>query len=183
MIGGIALPGLASILVLSLALQTTTPPRTENPHADPETTEQTAGCDGVVEYADMLFTTFGAHELFADFWANGQTIAIQQEDRAVIQEIVDDGRALLDELDVMTVPELYSSGHEGVMLLFDSEVDYVSFLGIDATTVPDLDQWNRGLALLLDGEISLFDSCPDEVEELGGYLFFPIDVIEDALGI
>lgn len=183
MIGGFALPGLASVLVLSFTLQTTTPPRTENPHDVPAPTEQTAGCDGVLEYADLLFTTFSAHEEFADFWSNGDPDALQLQDREVLQGIVDDGRTLLDELDVMETPELYALGHEGLMLLFDSEIEWVYFEGIDATAVPDFDQWNRGLALLLDGEIALLESCPDEVEELGGHLFFPIDVIEEALGI
>ncbi|MGI8962968.1 MAG: hypothetical protein ACR2GI_00515 [Thermomicrobiales bacterium] len=183
MIGGVALSGLASILVLSFSLQTAPPPRTEDPHVVPGTTRQVEECEGVVEYADVLFTTFDEHETFGDFWSNGDYDGIQEQDPDDVQAIVDDGLAFLEELDAMEVPALYSSGHEGLTLLFDADLDYVTFLGIDGSTVPDIGQWDRGLALLLDGEITLADACPDEVEALGGYLFFPIDVIEDALGI
>jgi hypothetical protein len=183
MFGGVALSGIVSLLLLSFVAQTATPPRTEDPHSLPTSTEQVAGCDGVVEYADVLFATLDEHQTFGNFWSSGDYDGIQAQDQADVQAIIDDGSAFLDELEAMDVPELYSSGHEGLSLLFDADLDYVIFLGIDGSTVPDIGQWDRGLALLLDGEITLFDTCPDEVEELGGYLFFPINVIEDALGI
>lgn len=181
MIGRVALSGLASILFLSISAQVATPPRAEGPHSFPAPTPAAEECGIVVGYAGELFATFDAHAVFSDFWINGDLDAIQEQDQEELQEIVDDGRALLEDLDALGVPGPYAPGHEGITLLFDSNVDYIEFLGIDSSTVPVIDQWDDSMTLILEGETQLAESCPDEVEELGGYLFFSIESIEDAL--
>jgi hypothetical protein len=177
-----AFSSLASILMLGLALQTATPPRHENPHAFPSTeSETTVDCGGVVEYTETLFATISDHAEFSEYWRNGDYSTIQQQDPEDIQDIVDDGNALLEEMETMDVPETYKPGHAGIMELFGYDIGYITFMGIDASTVPNGETWDRGLALVLEGELGTSTACPDEIEEVGGFIFFPIDDLEDAL--
>lgn len=180
MIGGAALAGLASALVLSVVLQTGTPTRPDDPHADPAPEVQATGtCDDLVDYVDTLFTTIADHETFDDFRRSGDYDGIQEMDRADIQDLVDDGTALVEDLREMeAIPASFGPGHQGIMLILQSDVDYISFLGLDAATVPDLDQWERGMALLLQGELATANACPDEVEEVGNYIFYDPEEIE-----
>lgn len=172
MIGGVALSGLASALVLGFMLQTGTPPRTDDPHADPEAVNATGSCEDLATYVEALFTTIEEHEAFFDFWIAPDYDGIQQMDRADIEAIVDDGTALIADLDAMVVPAPYGPGHEGILLVFDADIDYVAFLGLDASTVPDLDQREQGFARILQGELTVANACPDELEEIGDYVFF-----------
>lgn len=177
MIGGVALSGLASVLVLGFMLQTATPPRTTDPHTGPEPSVAEGGCDTLVAYVDALFTTIEEHGTFSNFWVAPDYDGIQQMDQADIEAIVDDGRALLDDLDAMDVPAPYEPGHEGIQLVFGSDIDYVAFLGLDASTVPDLDQWERGIALILQGELTVAKACPDKMAEVGDFVFYdPADL-------
>ncbi len=177
MIHGFGLSGLASVLVLGLMLQTATPPRTADPHADPDLTTASGGCEDLVTYVETLFTTLDEHSTFADFWVTPDYDGIQQMDRAEVEAIVDDGRALIDDMDAMDVPEPYATGHDGLALLFDADIDYVAFLGLDASTVPDLDQTERGFALILRGELTVAKACPDELADIGDYVFYdPADL-------
>lgn len=172
MIHGFGLSGLASVLVLGLMLQTATPPRTDDPHADPEPTTASGGCEALASYVETLFTTLDEHSTFADFWVTPDFDGIQQMDRADIETIVDDGMALIEDMEMMDVPGPYVTGHDGLALVFDADIDYVAFLGLDASTVPDLDQRERGLALILRGELTVAKACPDELADIGNYVFY-----------
>lgn len=178
MIGGIALSGLASAVVLGFMLQTGTPPRDEDPHADPKPVTATGTCEDLPEYVETLFTTIEEHETFADFWIAPDYDGIQQMDQDDIEALVDDGTTLLADLEAMDVPAPYGPGHEGILLIFDSDVDYVTFLGLDASTVPDLGQWERGMALLLQGELTIANACPDELGQVGNFVFYDPEMIE-----
>jgi hypothetical protein len=183
MIRGVVFSGLATLMLLGITLQAATPPRSDDPHASPGSSlETSSGCDEVVEYGELLFSMLSDHEEFAEYWSNGNPDDLQSEDVDDVQAIVDDGQALLDEMQEVVVPELYVSGHEGIMLLYGYDVNTAAFFGVDTSEVPDFDQWNRGLALILAGELSIAKACPDEVEEVGGYIFIPVDVLEDILG-
>ena len=179
---GIALTSLATIVMLTLALQPATPTREEDPHAVPnESQTTTSGCAAIVEYTETLFATIDDHGEFSDFWLNGDYGTVQQQDRDDIRAIVEDGQALLEDLEELDVPEVYQRGNDGIIVLFGYDIGYITFLGIDASTVPDLETWDRGLALVLAGELGAANKCPDEIDEVGGYIFFPIDDLEDAL--
>jgi hypothetical protein len=178
---GIALSSLASIVMLSLALQTATPPHDEDPHAVPNESQTTDECAAIIEYTETLFATIDDHGVFSDFWLNGDFDTVQQQDRDDIRAIVEDGQALLEDLEKLDVPDVYQRGNDGIIVLFGYDIGYITFLGIDASTVPDLETWDRGLALVLAGELGAANKCPDEIEEVGGYIFFPIDELEDAL--
>ena len=179
MIHGIGLSGLVSILVLSSTLQPATPPRTDDPHTDPDTSTSTSeGCEGVVDYVDELFATLDAHPAFGGFWVAPDYDGIQQMDRSDIEEIVDDGAALIEDLDAMSVPTPYAAGHDGLTQLFKADIDYVAFLGIDASTVPNFDQRERALALVLRGELTVAKACPEELSEVGDYVFYSPEDLE-----
>ena len=182
MLRGMALMSLVPVLMLGIAFPIDAARRGDSAEGTSKRPESTISCEGVVEYTDVLFTTIEEHGDYSDFWINGDYDTIQQQDQGEIQNLVDDGRALLADLEVLEVPGVYQSGHRGIMLLFDNDVDTIEFLGVDAYTVPDFDQWDRGLALILEGEKLVANECPDETEEVGGFIFFSIETLEDALG-
>lgn len=168
MIQGFGLSGLAAVLVLGFMLQTGTPPRPE----DPEAGTASQGCDGLADYVETLFTTLDEHPTFIEFWVAPDYDGIQQMDRDEVQGIVDDGAALLAELDAMEVPESYAPGHEGLHLVLGSDLAFVTFLGVDSSVVPALDQWESGMARILQGELLTAKSCPEELAEVGDYVFY-----------
>lgn len=176
MIQGMGLSGLASIVALGFLLQTATPPRTDNPHVSQDQAA-TGGCDDLVAYVDDLFTTLEDHETFGDFWRTPDYDGIQQMDRADVEAIVEDGEALIEDMQGLTVPAAYAPGHEGLQLLFDADIDYVVFLGIDASTPPGFKQRDRAIARLLHGELAIVKTCPDEMAEVGNFVFYdPADL-------
>ncbi len=177
MIHGIGLSGLASILVLGILLQSGAPPRTGDPHADPDASVASGGCEDLVAYVETLFETLDEHPTFGEFWFAPDYDGIQQMERSDVEAIVDDGRALIDDMEAMAVPEPYLPGHEGIQLIFGADVDYVVFLGIDASSPPTPDERDHAFARLLQGELTVANACPDELEEVGGYIFFnPVDI-------
>lgn len=173
--------GLALMMLLGVVFQAATPPRGDDPHRMPSSSQETIGCDGIRDYTDDLLATLRKHDAFAAFWTNPDYDSIQQMDRDEVEAIIDDGNALLEDLGALAVPDVYQKGNEGIMLLIGSDVDYVTFLGVDASTVPDSDQATHGIALILEGELLAAKTCPDEVDEVGGYVFYRIDDLENAL--
>lgn len=179
MIHGFGLSGLASILLLGVLLQTGTPPRADDPHADEVPTTATGTCEDLGDYVQTLFTTIEEHETFSDFWIAPDYDSIQQMDRAEVEAIVDDGETLLDDLAALTVPAAYGPGHDGIQIIFKADIDYVAFLGLDASSVPDLYARERGFARLLQGELMIAKACPEELAEIGDFVFiFDPDELE-----
>lgn len=182
---GVVLPILASIAFLGLALQPATPPRDSDPHATPAPGAPVGpGCDLVVAYAEGLFGLLSSHEPYFDYFVSGDRNKIQAQGREANEEIVEEGRALLEEMAQLEPPGAYRAGHEGIRLLFDYDVDMVHFMGIDATDAPapDQEQRDRSFALLLEGELMVAKACPDEIEEIGGQVFLPVETLEEIVG-
>lgn len=179
---GIVMSGLATVVILSLTMQPATPSPDDGSGGfpkEPHTT--TASCDDLTRYTEDFYAILEDHSTYTDFWNSGDYDTIQQQDRADIQDIVDDGQAMLEDIEDLDVPEMYAPGQDGILMYFGSDVDYISFLGIDASVVPNFDEFDTSLAFILHGEILAAKTCPDEVEEAGGYIFLPIDDLEDAL--
>jgi hypothetical protein len=178
MIHGFGLSSLASILILGVMFQTGTPPRGGDPHADPNAASASGTCDDLVDYVETLFETLEEHDTFSDFWVAPDYDSVQQMDRADVEAIVDDGEALLDDLTGLTVPASYGAGHEGIQVILGFDVGYVRFLGIDASSPPDLDEWDRGMALILQGELTTANACPEEIAEIGNFVFYDPEDLE-----
>jgi hypothetical protein len=182
MMRALAYTGMVSFMLLTVALQGT-PPRTDDPHATPTEDDTVIGCEGIPDYRQALYGSLNDHETFSDYWVNGsrETSDIQQMDAADVEAIIDDGNALLDDLGAMDVPDAYGPAHEGILVLFEHQVRTLTFLTVDASDVPSQEEWERGLALILNGELRTANACPDEVDAAGGFIFFPPDDIEDVL--
>jgi hypothetical protein len=182
MMRALAYTGMVSFMLFTFVLQGT-PPRTDDPHAIPTQDDTVIGCEGIADYQQALYASLNDHEAFSDYWVNGprETAEIQQMDTVEVEAIIDDGNALLDELRAMDVPNAYIPAHEGILVLFEHQVRTLTFLTVDASDVPSQEEWERGLALILNGELSTANACPDEIEEAGGFIFFPPDDIQDAL--
>jgi hypothetical protein len=180
MIRTIAVTSLAMMLSLGVFRQESTPVPDDGGKFGGGGASATVGCEGIADYQEALFGLLNDHDLFAEYWNNpSDTGELQAQDIDELQAVVDDGRALIEEMNALEVPETYAKGHEGITLLFDSELDVATFLGIDASDPIDYDQYDRGLALIFEGELLTTKACPDEMDEIGGYIFFTLESLED----
>ena len=180
MIRTIAVTSLAMMMSLGVFRQESSPVPDDGGKFGGDNAASTVGCEGIADYQADLFDLFAEHELFADFWSSpSDTGDLQSQDIDELQATVDDGRAMIEDMNALDVPESYAKGHEGIMLLFDSELDVATFLGIDASEPIDYDQYDRGLALIFAGELLTTKVCPDEMDEVGGYIFFTLESLEE----
>jgi hypothetical protein len=146
------------------------------------TPDSAASCDSLLSYQEDLFAVFDDHEDFMDYW-NTMT---PREARLLSDEdamtIVEDGRALLDDLDGLEIPAVYADAGKGISTYFQFQIDYLVFMVIDTSTAPDLNQAQESFVLMHDGEIATAEACPDEVDEAGGYIWVDPDSLTDAVG-
>lgn len=139
------------------------------------------GCEGLPDYVEGFNAVIDDHGEYFDFFINGDLDAVQSMDRDQLESLVTDGDELLDAMDELDVPGTYRIGHTGFRLLFSSIRDYVYFLGLDTSTVPNIFAYERGLQLIYEGELQAAAQCPDEVEEVGGYVHYDPATLGPAL--
>ena len=177
---------LATLLASSLlvVLQPATPPATPefDPHeipADPEELEDS--CRLLLSYQEELHATLDGHGRFMAFWNTGRSADIQEMDGDELQEIIDDGRAMIEDLQALDPPAVYVDGHQGIIDRFDFEIDYVAFLGIDTSVAPSINRVDAALQLLYDGETLAAETCPEEVDDAGGFIFVDPADLKDSV--
>ena len=174
---------LAASLALGLAAQEVARP---NPHEQPETGASTpageTGCEGVVDYYRDLNRAIFRADTFFDFLADESATFDDLSEREA-RDIVDSGEELIEDLEAMDAPAAYAEGHEGIIALMQINVDFVSFYSLDSSSVPNLNDFDAALEQIYRGEVALAEACPDEVEEVGGYIFEDPAVLEDELDI
>jgi hypothetical protein len=131
---------------------------------------QSPGCDSLADYVDSFNSTIDEHRDYFDFFVSGDLDAVPSMEPEELESLVADGDELLTALDELDVPGTYRVGHGGFRLLFSTVRDYVYFLGLDTSTVPNIFAYNRGLQLIYEGELQAAAQCPAEVEDVGGYV-------------
>ncbi len=138
-------------------------------------------CAGLADYVEAFNLAIEEHPDYFEFFVNGDLDAVPGTDPAELEALVADGDALLGAMDELDVPGTYRLGHGGFRLLFSSVRDYVYFLGLDTSTVPNVFAYERGLRLIYEGELQAAAQCPTEVEETGGFVFYDPEVLGPQL--
>lgn len=133
---------------------------------------QSPECALLADYVDAFNLAIEDHPDYFEFFVNGDLDTVPGMDAAELEALVADGDELLAEMDALEVPGTYRIGHGGFRLLFSSVRDYVYFLGLDTSTVPNVFAYERGLRLIYEGELQAAAQCPAEVEETGGYVHY-----------
>lgn len=133
---------------------------------------QSPGCDTLADYVDGFNAAIEDHGEYFEFFINGDLDAVPAMDAGELESLVADGDELLSAMDALDVPGTYRVGHAGFRLLFSSVRDYIYFLGLDTSTVPNVFAYDRGLELIYQGELQAAAQCPDQVEEVGGYVHY-----------
>lgn len=169
MIRGVLLSVLMILTTGQFALQGTVPRPEGDLHHEQG---QSPGCEGLADYVDAFNTTIDEHGEYFDFFVNGDLDGVSSMDPEELEALVTGGDEFLSAMDELDVPGTYRIGHTGFRLLFSSVRDYVYFLGLDTSTVPNVFAYDRGLQLIYEGELQAAAQCPAEVEEVGGYVHY-----------
>ena len=177
---------IATLLASSLltVLQPATPPAIPgfDPHDIPPDAEVLReSCRLLLPYQEDLRATLDRHGRFMVFWNTGTEADLGDMDDDEIQEIIDDGLSMIEDLEALDPPAVYADGHQGIIDRFGFEIDYIRFLGIDAAIAPNINRVNASLQLLYDGETLAVTTCPDEVDDAGGFIFVNPDDLEDSV--
>jgi len=166
---GVLLSVLITLVTGQVALQGTILRPQEDLHREQG---QTPGCDGLANYVDAFNGTIADHGEYFDFFVSGDLDAVPSMEPEELESLVADGDEFLSAMDELDVPGTYRVGHGGFRLLFSSVRDYVYFLGLDTSTVPNIFAYDRGLQLIYEGELQAAAQCPDQVEDVGGYVHY-----------
>ncbi len=169
MMRGVMLSVLIVLLTGLFAIQGTVLRPEDDLHRDQG---QSPECAGLADYVDAFNVAIEDHPEYFEFFVNGDLDTVPGMEAAELEALVADGDELLAEMDDMEVPGTYRIGHGGFRLLFSSVRDYVYFLGLDTSTVPNVFAYERGLRLIYEGELQAVAQCPAEVEETGGYVHY-----------
>jgi hypothetical protein len=145
-------------------------------------TDDHVSCDGLLDYQEDLFDVFDDHQRFMEYWDTNSGRDARNIPIADATAIVEDGEALLVDLGQMEVPEVYTQASDGIASYFRFEVDYLTFIAIDTSAAPDINRVQDSLVQMYEGEVSTAETCPDEVDEAGGYIWVDPDTLADIVG-
>ncbi len=144
--------------------------------------DHSASCGELLAYQEDLFSVFDDHDEFVEYWNTTSSRDARNLSVDDATGIVEDGEALVADLDGMDVPVVYAVAAEGITSYFQFEVDYLTFIAIDTSAAPDVGQSRDSLVQMYEGEIATADACPDEVDEAGGYIWADPDTLADIVG-
>ncbi len=182
---------LATILVASIATSFALLQTDSSRDLDPESYPagpvpagaESVDCGRVLSYQQALFSAFDAHRVFMAYWGSGSGSGadVQAMDRDDVAVTVEDGYSLIADLESLAPPAPYADGHDGIIIRFTFEVDYLNFFGIDTSIAPDVNVAQDSLLLMYNGEVAVAEACPDEIDAAGGYIFVDPAVLEDLV--
>lgn len=98
------------------------------------------------------------------------------------RQIIEDGEAVVSELGEMEVPAPYQPGHDGIVGFLQVIIDYARFYALDSSQVPDILAYDHAMMGIYEGEVAIAEACPDEVEDIGGFVFFDPATLEEEYG-
>lgn len=127
-----------------------------------------AGCGLVVPYTHDLFAAIENSGAFADFFTSDAGVGDISASEA--ETIIRDGEALIESLKDLNVPPAYADAHAGILTVLQFRVDTARFFGLDTSKVPDIAGQDRAFNQIEAGETALAQACPEQVEQVGGYI-------------
>lgn len=138
------------------------------------------GCADVETYAADLEDVLDDDGAFIDFVFSD--LDFEQVPRDDAEEIITHGEEIVATLEAMDVMPEYEPAHEGIILFFQNMIDFTRFYAFDSSSVPDILGFEKAMAGIYEGETALAEACPDEVDDLGGYIFIDPATLEDEYG-
>lgn len=138
------------------------------------------GCSGVESYAADLEDVLDDDGAFIEFvFSDVDFEEVPADDAGAI---IENGEEIVAGLTALDVPPPYLPAHEGIIGFFQNMIDFTRFYAVDSSAVPDILGFETAMAGIYDGEVALADACPDEVDEVGGFLFISPATLEDEYG-
>lgn len=98
------------------------------------------------------------------------------------EEIIEDGNDVIASMNELDVPAPYQPGHDGIVLFMQTIIDYTRFYALDTSSVPDIVAYDNAMTGIYQGEVAIAEACPDEVEDIGGFVFIDPATLEDEYG-
>lgn len=172
-------------LLLALGMLTATAQRPDHgggrsPSPEAGTPVVAEGCSGIETYLQDLDGILAGEGPFIEFiFSNVEFEALTKQEA---EAIIEDGDAVITELDQLEVPDSYRSGHDGIVLFLQNMIDFVRFYGVDSSNVPDVFAYDDAMVAIYQGEVAIAETCPEAVENLGGYIFMDPATLEDEYG-
>jgi hypothetical protein len=140
----------------------------------------TLGCSDVESYTADLEDVLDDEGAFVDFVFSD--LAFEEIPAADAEEIIGNGEEIIASLKELDVPAPYEPAHEGIILFFQNMIDFTAFYSVDSSTVPDILGFETAMTQIYEGETALAEACPDEVDQIGGYIFIDPATLEDEYG-
>lgn len=145
-----------------------------------------AGCDLVLSYTRDFYEALENSGAFFEFF--GSDVGIGDVSASEANDIIRDGNALIERLQGLDVPPAYAEAHAGILTFMQFQVDSARFYGLDTSVVPDIAAQEQAFRDIRDGEAAIVQACPDEIQEVGGYILInpedgpptPVDPNEPA---
>lgn len=145
------------------------------PAASPEATTGDPGCELIGSYTEELYAIIDDSGAFAEFFYSDDEW--NDIDAGFAADIQADGEAMLEEMAAMEVPGAYATGHEGIITFFEFQIDVAHFFGVDTSVVPNLNLQDEAFSLINEGELTVAEACPDEIDDVGGFILIePEDI-------
>lgn len=149
-----------------------------DPHGGGSTVEQStatavatpagAGCDLVVSYTHDLYTAIDNSGAFATYFTSDVDFGDVSASEA--EAVIKDGDALIETLKGLDVPPVFAEAHEGILTFLQFTIDTARFYGLDTSVVPDIAGEDQAFDQIEAGELALAQACPDEIQQVGGYI-------------
>lgn len=177
------LPGMMTV-VLVLGLVAPVGAQRPDPHSgavpSPQATPAVTDCSLVEPYATGVFAAFDRYDDFYAFLGNYE-ITYGDLTAAEAEAIIEEGNALVADLEALDPPQAYQPAHDGLITMLQFNIDLARFYGLDTSRVPDISAEDQAWIDIDAGERALAEACTDEVEELGGYVVFEPLPLEDEI--
>ncbi|MGC4107661.1 MAG: hypothetical protein QM753_15175 [Thermomicrobiales bacterium] len=139
--------------------------------------ETDPACVGLADYYRDLNRAFMGADALNDFFDGGANYEELTERTA--KPIITDTDTLIETIEGLDVPEVYTDGNAGIAMFMGFIRDQVAFYGLDSTKVPKFSVVDEAYQLIYDGETATAKACPREIEEFGGYIFIDPATIKD----
>lgn len=131
---------------------------------------QAPGCADLLAYVDDLNATLSDHESFVNdvmFASDDAALSLSQDDAQVL---LDDGDALLEDLGALEAPGAYDNGQRGLVLFAQTNRDLLYFYVFDTASTVEVYDIDKAIEYIYAGERTAIDQCPDEIDEVGGFI-------------
>jgi hypothetical protein len=137
------------------------------------------GCADLFAYRNDVYGLFGNYPTFTEWWANSESPAIDAMQPDLAEVVVSEGRDFVEAFDALDVPPAYAEGNDGWVGLYAFFNDLITWVVLGDGDEPDTDDLQEAVDNIAAGESNAAAVCPDEIEDLDGFVLYASDALED----